>query len=111
MDFLISTAQAQAAGAAPGQPGMLSPLLLMVGFVIFFWFIVIRPQTKRAKEHRSMIDALKKGDEVVCAGGLMGQVEDITDHWVRIEIASGVSIRVQKHAVTAVLPKGTLKSE
>lgn len=110
MDFLISSAQAQAAGGAAAQPGMLSPLLLMGGFFVIFWFIAIRPQMKRAKEHRALIEALQKGDEIVCAGGLMGQVQDITDHWVRIEIADGVAIRVQKHAVNAVLPKGTLKS-
>jgi len=107
--MLISEAFAQAAPA--GQPGMdwisLFPLILM--FVILY-FLIIRPQTKRAKEQKSMIEALQKGDEVVTAGGTVGRVTKVGDAYVTLEIAPNVEIHVQKPAVTTLLPKGTLKS-
>ncbi len=108
MDFLISPALAQ---AAPGQqPSMMPMLIMMVLFFVVFWLIAIRPQMKKAKEHRAMLAALARGDEVMAAGGLLGRVEDIAESIVTLELAPGVSIKVQKQAVTAVLPKGTLKS-
>jgi preprotein translocase subunit YajC len=108
MDFLISPAFAQ---AAPGQqPSMMPLLIMMVLFFVVFWLIAIRPQMKKAKEHRAMLAALARGDEVIAAGGLLGRIEDIGESIVTIELAPGVSIKVQKQAVTAVLPKGTLKS-
>jgi preprotein translocase subunit YajC len=108
MDFLISPAFAQ---AAPGQqPSMMPMLIMMVLFFVVFWLIAIRPQMKKAKEHRAMLAALARGDEVMAAGGLLGRVEDIGESIITIELAQGVSIKVQKQAVTAVLPKGTLKS-
>jgi len=111
MDFLISAAQAQAAApAGPATPGLMSPLVMMLLFFAVFYFIAIRPQMKRAKEHRSMVSALAKGDEVVAAGGILGRVEEIGESTLTVEIASGVSIKVQKSAVATVLPKGTLKS-
>ncbi|HET7844352.1 MAG TPA: preprotein translocase subunit YajC [Xanthomonadales bacterium] len=111
MDFLISAAQAQtAAPAGPGAPSLMSPLVMMLLFFAVFYFIAIRPQMKRAKEHRSMVSALAKGDEVVAAGGILGRVEEIGESTVTVEIAPGTSIKVQKHAIGAVLPKGTLKS-
>jgi preprotein translocase subunit YajC len=108
MDFLISPAFAQ---AAPGQqPSMMPMLIMMVMFFFIFWLIAIRPQMKKAKEHRAMLAALARGDEVMAAAGLLGRVEEVGESIVTIELAQGVSIKVQKQAVTAVLPKGTLKS-
>jgi preprotein translocase subunit YajC len=108
MDFLITSAYAQAAPA--GQPSMLSPLIMMVLFFVVFWFIAIRPQMKRAKEHRALLSGLARGDEVVAAGGLLGRVAEISDSIVTLELADGVQVKVQKQAVATVLPKGTLKS-
>ncbi|MCX7556988.1 preprotein translocase subunit YajC [Xanthomonadaceae bacterium JHOS43] len=108
MDFLISSAYAQAAGAA--QPSPWSPLLMMLVFVAVFFFFVIRPQMKRAKDHRNMVSAIAKGDEVVTNGGILGRVDEVGDAFLSIEIADKVVIRVQKHAIAAVLPKGTLKA-
>jgi preprotein translocase subunit YajC len=109
MDFLISSAFAQAAPGA-AQPSLISPLIMMVLFFVIFWFIAIRPQMKRAKEHRALLAGLAKGDEVVAAGGLLGRVADIAESIVTVEIADGVMVKVQKQAVVTVLPKGTLKS-
>jgi preprotein translocase subunit YajC len=107
MDFLISPAFAQA--AAP-QPSPWSPLIMLGIFFVVFFFLVIRPQMKRAKEHRNMVSSLAKGDEVITSGGLAGRIDDIGESFISVEIADGVRIKVQKQAVTAVLPKGTLKS-
>ena len=82
------------------------PIILMV---VLFYFMLIRPQMKRAKEHRAMIAALNKGDEVLTNGGLLGRIEDIADSFVTLEIADNVRVKVQKNAITAVLPKGTIK--
>ncbi len=107
MDFLISPAFAQAAGP---QPSPWSPLIMLAIFFAVFFFLVIRPQMKRAKEHRGMVSALGKGDEVITSGGLAGRIDDVSDSFITVEIADGVRVKVQKQAVTAVLPKGTLKS-
>ena len=108
LDLLISPAMAQAAGAPQPSPWQL-PIMLGIFFVIF-WLFIIRPQSKRAKEHRDLIAAITKGDEVVTSGGIAGKVEEVKDSFIHIEIAQGVQIKVQKHAIAAVLPKGTLKS-
>lgn len=106
--MLISNAYAQAAGADPtgGLMGML-PLILM--FVVL-WFLMIRPQMKRAKEHKAMIAALSKGDEVVTGGGIAGRVTEVGDSFVQLEVAANTVVAVQKQAVATVLPKGTLKA-
>lgn len=109
MDFLISPAMAQAAPAG-AAPSPFSPLIVMLVFFAIFWFIAIRPQMKRAKEHRAMLAALAKGDEVVTSGGIAGRVDELGDSFVKIEIADQIVIRVQRHAISAVLPRGTLKS-
>lgn len=107
MDFLISSAYAQDAAAAAPNP-LASFLPLIIIFAIFY-FMLIRPQMKRAKETRAMIAALAKGDEVVTVGGIVGRIEEITDSFVTLEIADRISIKVQRNAISAVLPKGTLK--
>lgn len=109
MNFLISDALADAPAAAAPQGGM-SSLLIMVGMLAVFYFILIRPQQKRAKEHKAMLAALAKGDEVVTAGGVLGKVSELNDNYVTLEVADGVSMKVQRHAVQVVLPKGTIKS-
>lgn len=109
MDFLISSAYAQAA-AAPDAPSALQPLILMAVFFAVFYFIALRPQMKRAKEQRSMLAALQKGDEVVAAGGILGRIENIGDSVITLSVADNISIKVQKGAIVTVLPKGTLKS-
>ena len=108
MDFLIPNAYAQgAAGAAPGNPFItFLPLIVLFGI---FYFLMIRPQMKRQKELRKMIADLAKGDEVVTNGGLAGRVDDLGDGFLSLEIASGVKVKVQRQAIAAVLPKGTLK--
>jgi preprotein translocase subunit YajC len=105
---LISNAYAQAAGSDPtgGLMGLL-PLILM--FVVL-WFLMIRPQMKRAKEHKAMVEALAKGDEVVTGGGIAGRVTEVGDSFVHVEVAANTVVAVQKQAVATVLPKGTLKS-
>ena len=109
MDLLISSAFAQAApGAAPANP-LVSFLPLIVIFGIFY-FMLIRPQMKRAKEQRAMVAALSKGDEVLTNGGLLGRIDDISEQFVSLEIAAGVIVRMRRDAVSAILPKGTLKS-
>jgi preprotein translocase subunit YajC len=108
LDLIISPAAAQAAPAQQGSP--ISLLVMMVLFFAVFYFMAIRPQMKRAKEHRALLAGLSKGDEVIAAGGVAGRVEDLGEHFVSIEIANGVVIKVQKNAISAVLPKGSLKS-
>ena len=108
LDLLISPAAAQAAGAAQSNP-LMSLLPLVILFVVF-WFLLLRPQMKRAKEHRELLGKLQKGDEVVTSGGMAGRIEDLSDSFVTVEIADKVSVKVQRGAITAVLPKGTLKS-
>ena len=110
MDFFIASAHAQAAGGAAAAPNPIMSFLPLVILFGVFYFMLIRPQMKRAKEQRSMISALAKGDEVLTNGGLLGRIEDIADQFVTLEIASGVTVKLQKQAISAVLPKGTLKA-
>jgi preprotein translocase subunit YajC len=109
MDWLISTAAAQAQGAT-GQPNALMQFLPLVLIFIVFYFLLIRPQTKRAKEHRALVSALEVGAEVVTNGGLLGKVTELGEQYLTIELAAGVNVKVQRQAVSQVLPKGTLKS-
>ena len=106
--MLISPAWAQAA-VGPAGGGMESFILIGLMFVVLY-FLMIRPQMKKAKEHKTMIDALQKGDEVVTAGGVVGRVTRIGDNYVSIEIAERVEVQVQRPAVQLVLPKGTIKN-
>ena len=106
---LISTAQAAAAPAAGAAGNPLISFLPLLALGAIFYFMLIRPQMKRQKEVRAMLSQLAKGDEVIAAG-IAGRVEDVGDSFVSVEIAPNVKIRVQKGAITQVLPKGTLKS-
>lgn len=105
--MFISNAYAQAAGDPTGGLMGLLPLILMF---IVLWFLMIRPQMKRAKEHKNMVAALAKGDEVVTQGGIAGRITDLGDNFLHIEVADKVNILVQRQAVATVLPKGTLKA-
>lgn len=109
LDFLISPAAAQAAGQ-PQQGSPFSFVIMMVLFFVVFYFLAMRPQMKRAKEHRELLAKLAKGDEVVTNGGIAGRIDDIGEHFVSVEVADGVRIKLQKGAISAVLPRGTLKS-
>ena len=106
LDFFISSAHAQDA-AAPG--GLMSFLPLIVIFIIFY-FLLIRPQMKRAKEHKQLVSALSNGDEVVTNGGLLGRITNVGESFVTVELAENVKIKVQRHAIANVMPKGTVKS-
>lgn len=109
LDLLISPAYAQAA-AQPAAGGGLSFLIMPIVLIAVMYFLMIRPQMKRAKEHRTMLEKLGNGDEVITNGGLAGTVREIGDSFITIEIADNVRVRVQKAAIGNVLPKGTLKS-
>ena len=107
--MLISEAWAQApAGGAPGGFDLMGMLPILLMFVVLY-FLMIRPQMKRQKEHKAMLDALQKGDEVVTAGGVLGKVSKIADAYVTVEVANNVEIVVQRPAIQLVLPKGTIK--
>lgn len=105
---MISLAYAQTAGAADASGGFMQllPMILMFGVL---WFLMIRPQMKKAKEHKALLAALQKGDEVVTGGGLTGRVSKVGEAYVHVEIAEGVEVVVQKPSVVIVLPKGSLK--
>ena len=108
LDLVISPAAAQTAAGAQSSP--LAGLLLPLVFIGVMFFFMIRPQMKRAKEHRELIAKLAKGDEVITNGGIAGRVEEIGENFVTVEIADGVRVKLQRAAIVAVLPKGTLKS-
>ena len=106
--MFISPAYAQASGASPG--GDIMTFLPMIAIVVVFYFLLIRPQQKRAKETKAMLQALQKGDEVVTAGGIVGKISKLSDTYANVEIAPGVEITLQRSAISLLLPKGTLKS-
>jgi preprotein translocase subunit YajC len=108
MTNLISDAWAQAAPSGPGGP--LPVWLLMAGILAMFYFMLIRPQQKRAREHQALLSKLAAGDEVVTSGGVLGRITDVGDTFVTLEVADGVRIKVQKVQITQLVPKGTLKS-
>jgi preprotein translocase subunit YajC len=106
MDFFISNAYAQSAGTTESLVG----LLPLVAIFAVFYFLLIRPQQKRQKEHRELIANLKKGDEVATSGGLLGKITEVKDNFVQVELADKVIVTLQKHAVSNIMPKGTIKS-
>ncbi len=110
MNFLISDALAQTAGGAPAGPSTLGSLLPLIIMIVLFWFLLLRPQMKRQKEHRNMLAALAKGDEVVTNGGLMGKVVEVGESVVELEVADNLVVKVQKPAIAQVLPKGSVEA-
>ena len=108
MDFFISAAHAQALGGASG-PSIIGFLPLVMIIVVFYLFLV-RPQNKRAKEQREMLSKIAQGDEVATTGGILGKVTAVGEQFLTLEIANGVNIKLQKHQVGQLLPKGTVKS-
>lgn len=109
MSFFISNAYAQAAAPAPAGGGGVEFIIMIAIFFALMYFMIIRPQSKRAKEHRKLLEALSKGDEVVTSGGVVGKVSAVGENFLEIEVSEGTVIKVQKQAVTSVLPKGTIK--
>ena len=107
--MLISSAYAQASGAA-SQSDTLLTFLPMVAIFVVFYFLLIRPQQKKQKEARAMLDALEKGNEVVTAGGVLGRINKLTDQYATIEVAPNVEMTVQRGAIAQLLPKGTIKT-
>ena len=109
MNLFETTAYAAEAGGAQGDAGLIN-LLFLGGFVVIFYFLLWRPQSKRRKEHQTLMSSLSKGDEVVTAGGLVGQVNKVEDDFIKVQVAGNVELRIQKSAVGATLPKGTIKT-
>lgn len=109
LDLLISPAYAQAVPGVAAGSGMFNIILPLI-FIAVFYFIMIRPQMRRAKELREMLSKLQKGDEVVTNGGIAGRIDEIGDHFISVEVADRVFIKFQKAAVSQVLPKGSLKA-
>lgn len=107
--MLISNAWAQAPAATDPMGSLMGMLPILLMFVVLY-FLMIRPQMKRAKEHKTMVEALSKGDEVVTQGGVAGKIVKVGESYVQVEIAPNVEVSVQKAAVTTLLPKGSLKS-
>lgn len=107
--MFISNAFAQAAPAAGGAESSLLSMLPLVLMFVVLYFVMIRPQMKRQKEHKAMIEAIVKGDEVVTSGGLLGKVSKVGESFLSLEVSSGVELQVQRSAIVQVLPKGTIK--
>ena len=105
MEFLISSAYAQDASPGGSLGSMLLPMLVIFGA---FYFLLIRPQQKKQKEHGALVSALSTGDEVLTSGGILGKITGVTDHYVTLRIADGVEIKIQKTTVTQVVPKGSI---
>ena len=110
MDFFISPSHAQTADAASQAPSPMFNFRFLGGFVLIFYFLIWRPQSKRAKEHKSLIDSLRTGDEVMTNGGMLGRINKVDDLYVSLQVADNGELKFQKSSVAAVLPKGTIKS-
>jgi len=108
MSFFISDALAAAPAAEPQSDALMQFLPLVLIFVVFY-FLLIRPQTKRAKEHKKMVEGLSKGDEVVTNGGLLGRITEVGENFVQVKVAENVEVKVQRQAVANLMPKGTSK--
>jgi preprotein translocase subunit YajC len=106
LDFFIEPAYAQAAA----QQSPLLTFLPLIAIFVIFYFLIIRPQSKKQKEHRDMVAALASGDEVVTAGGVLGKVTAVGEQFLEVEVANNITVKVQRHTIAAVLPKGTVKS-
>lgn len=106
--MLISPAWAQA--AAPAAGGGIESMLLILAMFAVMYFLMIRPQMKRAKEHKTMVEGLQKGDEVITAGGILGRISKVDDQYITVAVAEGVEMQMQRAAIQTVLPKGTIKT-
>ena len=109
IDLIVTPAHAQAASAGPFGSDMMAFLPMIAIFVVFY-FLLIRPQQKKAKEAKAMLEALQKGDEVVTAGGILGRISKISDQYVTVEVAEKTELTVQRGAISQLLPKGTIKA-
>ena len=109
MSFFISEAVAAAAPAAASQPG-LEGMIFPAAILVFFYFLFIRPQSKKTKEQKEMLSALAKGTEVVTTGGILGKVLEVDDNFVKLEVGENTFIQVQRHAISSMMPKGTYKT-
>ena len=109
MSFFISEAMAEGSSAGSAGGGA-EQLFIMVAIFAVFYFLLIRPQTKRAKEHRQMVSELSKGDEVITNGGVYGKLTKVSDDYVEVEIAENTTVRLQRQAIASILPKGTIKN-
>ncbi len=110
MSFFISDALAAATATPGAQTDGTFSLMMIAAIFVLFYFMLIRPQNKRAKEHRNLVSNLKKGDEIITSGGMLGKVSKIDEQYVKISVAEGIEISLQRSAVSVVLPKGSLKS-
>ncbi len=111
MSFFISQAYADGAATAAGTGSdPTTSLLFFVGMIVIFYFLLIRPQQKRAKDHRKMVEAIGKDDEVVINGGILGKIIEMGEQYITVEIAANVNVRIQRNAISTVLPKGSLKA-
>jgi len=108
MSFFIADAMAQ---TAPQQGAGLGALLFPILLIVIFYFLLIRPQTKRAKEHKQMVEALKKGDEIATTGGVVGRITEVGENFMQLEVAENIQLKVQKQAVASLMPKGTSKGD
>ena len=106
LEFFINDAMAQGVSQSGGTGSF---FLMMVIFFAIFYFMLIRPQTKQAREHKSMLESLSKGDEIVTSGGMLGRISKIGDNFIAIEVATNVEVKVQKNSISAIMPKGTIK--
>lgn len=109
MSFFIAEASAQAQAAPPPQSGMLQ-IVMLVGLFALMYFMLIRPQRKRQKEHQQLVGGLSKGDEVVMTSGMLGRVVEVGDVYITLDVGGDIKLKFQKAAVHAVLPKGTIKA-
>ena len=110
MSFFISEALAEAPAAAAGaQQAGWEGLIFPIGLVIILYFFMIRPQVKRQKEHKTLVESLKKGDEVQTTGGMMGTITDLGDNFCKVQVAEGVEVKIRRSSIEAVMPKGSLE--
>ncbi len=110
MDFFINSAVAQTTTGTQTQQSPWTSFIFLGGFILIFYFMLIRPQSKRAKEHKALVESLAKGDEVMTAGGILGKVTAVDEQYIAVSVAENVELKMQKSSVSAVLPKGTIKS-
>jgi preprotein translocase subunit YajC len=110
LNFFISDAVAEGGSSLGGQPELVSQLLVFGGIFVIFYFLFIRPQNKKIKEHKEMTEGLKKGDEVVTNGGVLGKITGLHENFVSIEIAQDIQMRIQRQSISSLMPKGTIKA-